>query len=120
MGGQDSSRRSVWLVSNGPASIFNFQVAVWAGSELEIFGAALFVVDDDDGNKGYQAGMSEFKVLGTVETPHEPDVLLFSPIDSSVLVVGTYHLCTDGQRIGSLLLYSVNVETASWYVIDVS
>jgi hypothetical protein len=88
--------------------------------EIEIFGAALSVVDDDDGNKGYQAGMSEFKVLETVETPHEPDVLLFSPIDSSVLVVGTYHLLTDGQRIGSLLLYSVNVETASWYVIDVS
>jgi hypothetical protein len=60
-------------------------------------------------------GKSGFKVLETVETPHEPDVLLFSPIDPSVLVVGTYHLLTDGQRIGSLLLYYIDAETtASW------
>jgi hypothetical protein len=63
--------------------------------------------------------MNGFKVFETLETPNEPDVLLFSPIDSSALVVGTYHLLVDGQRIGSLLLYSLNVETASWYVMDI-
>jgi hypothetical protein len=57
----------------------------------------------------------EFSVVDCVTTPDEPDVLLFSPIDPSLLLVGTYHLGDTGQRTGTLLLYSVDAQTSKWY-----
>lgn len=57
-----------------------------------------------------------FNVLQEIKTPSEPDVLLFSPIDSSVLIAGTYHLQEDGSRIGSLLVYRIDPSTTQWYL----
>ena len=56
-----------------------------------------------------------FDVLSETEVPSEPDVLLFSPLDSSVLVVGTYHFQDNGTRVGGLLTYTVHPSTHAWY-----
>jgi hypothetical protein len=56
-----------------------------------------------------------FNVLQEIKTPSEPDVLLFSPIDPTVLIAGTYHLQEDGSRIGSLLVYRIVSSTSQWY-----
>jgi hypothetical protein len=56
-----------------------------------------------------------FDVLSETEVPSEPDVLLFSPLDSSVLVVGTYHFQANGTRVGGLLTYTVDPSTHAWY-----
>lgn len=55
-----------------------------------------------------------FTVLNVTELPAEPDLLLFSSLDSSILVVGTYHLEEDGNRAGSLLLYHVDSSSLAW------
>ena len=52
--------------------------------------------------------MLEFQVLGEITLPAEPDVLLFSRLHPSILVVGTYHLKQDGTREGLLLTYQCN------------
>jgi hypothetical protein len=57
-----------------------------------------------------------FNVLQEIKTPSEPDVLLFSPIDPSVLIAGTYHLQEDGSRVGGLLVYRVVSSTSQWYL----
>lgn len=56
-----------------------------------------------------------FSILTKTETPDEPDVLLFSSLDPSVLVAGTYHIKEDGRRSGSLLVYSVDPSSFAWY-----
>jgi hypothetical protein len=58
-----------------------------------------------------------FHIVKEVETPAEPDVLLFSTIDPTVLIVGTYRLQNGGSRTGSLLLYKVEplVSPCPWY-----
>ncbi len=58
--------------------------------------------------------MNNFDVQSQIDTEAEPDVLLFSPLDTSLLVVGTYHLNKDGQRHGSLLLYTLDSESNAW------
>ena len=59
--------------------------------------------------------MNDFQILRQVTIESEPDVLLFSPLDSSLLVVGTYHLVKEsGQREGKLLLYRIEEETKNW------
>jgi len=55
------------------------------------------------------------RVLHTVKTPAEPDVLQFSPLDPRLLVMGTYRLEQNGTRTGTLLLYSVNIQSHSWF-----
>jgi hypothetical protein len=60
-------------------------------------------------------GEPHFNILSETNVPAEPDILLFSPLDASVLVTGTYHLEKNGRRIGSLLLYTVDPSTSSWY-----
>jgi hypothetical protein len=57
-----------------------------------------------------------FTILNVTESPAEPDILLFSSLDPSVLVVGTYHLEEDGNRAGSLLLYYVDSSSFVWYL----
>ena len=56
-----------------------------------------------------------FHILSETEIPNEPDVLLFSPINPSVLVAGTYHLEKEGRRSGSLLVYFVDPALFTWY-----
>ena len=56
-----------------------------------------------------------FDILDKANTPSEPDVLLFSPIDPSILVAGTYHLESNGQRTGSLLVYILDPLSFTWY-----
>ena len=56
-----------------------------------------------------------FDILSKTDTPNEPDVLLFSPINHSVLVAGTYHLENGGRRSGSLLVYAVDPSSFTWY-----
>jgi len=62
----------------------------------------------------YTSIMNNFDVQSQIDTEAEPDVLLFSPLDTSLLVVGTYHLNKDGQRNGSLLLYTLDSESNAW------
>jgi hypothetical protein len=52
--------------------------------------------------------MLEFEILGEVTLPAEPDILLFSLLYPSILVVGTYHLKQDATREGLLLTYQCN------------
>ena len=61
-----------------------------------------------------------FEVLHKAETPAQPDVLQFSPLDRRLLVVGTYQLADDGTRNGNLLLYSVDRHTQAWYTFLLS
>jgi hypothetical protein len=56
-----------------------------------------------------------FDILSVADVPNEPDVLLFSPTDPSVLVAGTYHLENSGRRCGSLLVYAVDPTSFIWY-----
>jgi hypothetical protein len=60
--------------------------------------------------------VQEFNAVNKIYTPAEPDVLLFSLLEPSLLVIGTYHLLEDGSRLGSLLLYSLD-NTSSWYAL---
>ena len=60
-------------------------------------------------------GEGVFDILSKTDTPNEPDVLLFSPINPSVLVAGTYHLENAGRRRGSLLVYAVDPASFTWY-----
>ena len=55
-----------------------------------------------------------FDILSVADIPNEPDVLLFSPTNPSVLVAGTYHLENDGRRCGSLLVYAVDPPSFIW------
>lgn len=55
-----------------------------------------------------------FNIVNKEDTPSEPDVLLFSPIDPFVLVAGTYHLESDGRRSGSLLVYVLDPSSFTW------
>jgi hypothetical protein len=55
-----------------------------------------------------------FSSLKRIKTPAEPDVLLFSELDPSILVAGTYHLEENGDRVGSLLLYLVDLSSLEW------
>jgi hypothetical protein len=61
------------------------------------------------------SGGRQFSVLHETDVLSEPDVLLFSPLDPSVLVIGTYHLEENGSRTGSLLIYTVDLSTFIWY-----
>jgi hypothetical protein len=67
-------------------------------------------------NLPFMSGDRQLSVLHETDVLSEPDVLLFSPLDPSVLVTGTYHLEKDGSRTGSLLVYSVDPSTFMWYV----
>ena len=60
-------------------------------------------------------GMGPVSILNEEKTPAEPDVLLFSSSSPSVLVAGTYHLDDDGRRSGSLLVYTVDPLSYTWY-----
>lgn len=62
------------------------------------------------------SGDRHLSVLHETDVLSEPDVLLFSRLDPSVLVIGTYHLEKDGRRTGSLLIYTVDPSTFTWYV----
>jgi hypothetical protein len=48
-----------------------------------------------------------------IKVEAEPDVLLFSPLHPSLLVIGTYHLCGNGTREGMLLLYDIGIESVT-------
>jgi len=59
--------------------------------------------------------MNKFQIQNRVIVESEPDVLLFSPLDPSLLVVGTYHLIKEnGRREGKLLLYSIENDSKNW------
>jgi hypothetical protein len=60
-------------------------------------------------------GMGPISILNEKKTPAEPDVLLFSSLNPSVLIAGTYHLEENGRRIGSLLVYTVDPLSFAWY-----
>lgn len=61
--------------------------------------------------------MLDFHVLSEITLPSEPDVLLFSPLDVSVLIVGTYHLEEDASRSGTFLTYKISPsEPTAWFV----
>lgn len=60
-------------------------------------------------------GMGPVSILNEEKTPAEPDVLLFSSLNPSVLVAGTYHLDDNGRRSGSLLVYTVDPLSFTWY-----
>jgi hypothetical protein len=51
-------------------------------------------------------------VLYQLETESEPDVILFSRVDTSVFVAGTYHLDESRARNGALLLYHLSVASS--------
>lgn len=55
-----------------------------------------------------------FTILSQVKTPDEPDVLLFSNTNPPILIVGTYHLREDNSRVGSLIVYNLDVGSGSW------
>lgn len=53
-------------------------------------------------------------MLSITDTEVEPDVLLFSPVNPAILVVGTYHLEQNGKRKGTISLFQVQDHSRIW------